>query len=191
MGTAQLDETLDLGSRVGPRIAAANNHIAQSLPHPSLDIVANAAAGFKGRGHPHGHVKGPPSLLGNPVGLRPHGPHEIGQNVAQAVRVVGWQMKGVPLPIQFNAVPVGQAAGLNDALQEVGSHFGDRHIPRSRSPARCLLLAQKPLGVLLPQRRQLSPLQATQIPRAQIPEVIVVHAQRWQHRHAQFAPALH
>ena len=88
---------------VGRRTAGGNQDVHQVLGDPDGNVVADPTAHLGGAGDAGGQVEGPATLVGEVEGHAPQGPLEIGQGVAESVRLVLRQVKGVALPVQLDA----------------------------------------------------------------------------------------
>ena len=114
----------------------------------------------------------PPHLLGHAA----QRPLQVGEGVAQPVGVVQGQVKGVPLPVQLDAVPVGQAADLGHVAQPVLPDLGDGEVPGGREPLGGLARTQAPLRVVAPQLGQSPHLRTRHLGDLHAPEMVVVHS---------------
>ena len=163
-----------LEAGIGGRSAGADEDVAEALAAPAGDVVADAPARLQGGGHAGRHVEGATPLGGDAVGHAADGALQVGEHVAQAVAVVLRQVEGVALPVQLDAVPVGQGAGLADVGELVLADLGVGEVPGADAAALGHVVdVQEPLGMVLPQPGAL--VQLPELPRTGVVEVVVVH----------------
>ena len=103
--------------------------------------------------------------------------------------MIVWEVEGVALPVEFDAVPVGLLARFGNQVEDMRSHFGDGDIPRSGAPGRSLFGSEDPFGMGLAQCGEFMTRGGGQVGGAQIPEVVVVHADGGHDGNAEFSAA--
>ena len=189
---------LHLHAGIGPRVRPRDDDVAQALLDPGLQVVADAPVRLPGGADAHDHEEGPSAPPGDGVADAAHLAVQVGEGVTQSPGVLLGQVEGVALPVELDAVPVGQLAGLGDAPQGVLPDLGHRHVPRRGRPGR-RPFAEDPLRVALAEGRQVGPLRRRHLfwlqrwgaARLVGPEVVVVHADRGIHAEAQLAAPAH
>ena len=122
-------------------------------------------------------MEGAPPLRGDPAGHPADGALQVGEHVAQPVAVVLRQVEGVALPVQLDAVPVGQLTGLADVGELVLADPGVGEVPGADAAALGHVIdVEEPLGMVLPQPGAL--VQLPELVGAGVVEVVVVHPHR-------------
>ena len=97
----------------------------------------------------------------------------------------------MPLPVQFDAVPVRQPADFGHVAQPVLPDLGDGEVPGGREPLGGLARAQAPLRVVAPQLGQSPHPGARHLGDLQAPKVVVVHSDGGIDLHPQLVPPVH
>ena len=155
---AEGTEGTDFNGWIGSGGTGRDQDINEVFFYPSFHVVANAVTALDGPGDAGCKVEGSAALLGQFVSHLPRRPHEVGEDVAQAIGIVGGEVEGVALPVEFDAVPGVVLAEFAQVLEAIFAHLGDGHIPRQGKPL-LGILAEEPFGVIPAQLGQLDVVQ--------------------------------